>query len=135
LSLEQAGSFGLHDVRARKQRLTDLCHSVLHSNGAGYGERATALCSKHRVQEQERYPAAVITVEVREKNRVDGVVLDALLCERGVSDDVPKSIANRDAGPSARMHVWNRPPLPKACPEPTKRIVTAIRVLHPASPL
>src|SRR6516165_4757387 len=42
-----------------------------------------------------------------------------------MSEEAPKSIANRDLGPSTRMHVWNRPPLPKESPDPTKRTVTA----------
>src|SRR5881628_761726 len=47
-------------------------------------------------------------------------------CARAISDEVPKSIAKRELGPSTRMHVWKRPPLPKESPEPTKRTVTAI---------
>src|SRR5688572_8713217 len=47
-------------------------------------------------------------------------------CASATSDVVPKSIANRDRGPSTRMHVWNRPPLPNESPEPTNRTVTAI---------
>src|SRR5688572_23555351 len=42
-----------------------------------------------------------------------------------ISDEAPKSMATRVAGPSTTMHVWNRPPLPKESPEPTKRTVTA----------
>ena len=42
-----------------------------------------------------------------------------------ISDEAPKSIANRERGPSTTMQVWNRPPLPNESPEPTKRTVTA----------
>ena len=40
-----------------------------------------------------------------------------------ISDEVPKSMAKREPGPSTRMQVWKRPPLPKESPEPTKRTV------------
>ncbi len=43
-----------------------------------------------------------------------------------ISEDVPKSMAKRIPGASTRMHVWNRPPLPKASPEPTKWTFTVI---------
>ena len=43
-----------------------------------------------------------------------------------ISEEVPKSIAKRERGPSTRMHVWNRPPLPNESPEPTKRTLTAM---------
>ena len=46
---------------------------------------------------------------------------------RAMSDEVPKSIATRELGPSTRMQVWNRPPLPNESPLPTNRTVTAIR--------
>src|SRR5258705_10205075 len=41
-----------------------------------------------------------------------------------MSDEAPKSTAKRQRGPSTRMQVWKRPPLPKESPEPTKRTVT-----------
>ena len=44
-----------------------------------------------------------------------------------MSEEVPKSIATRELGPSTRMQVWNRPPLPNESPLPTNRTVTAIR--------
>src|SRR5438128_11166638 len=47
-------------------------------------------------------------------------------CARAISDEVPKSIAKRELGPSTRMHVWKRPPLPNESPEPTKRTLTGI---------
>src|SRR5688572_13573909 len=56
-------------------------------------------------------------------------------CASATSDVVPKSIANRDCGPSTRMHVWNRPPLPNESPEPTNRTVTAIAVARDRDPL
>ena len=43
-----------------------------------------------------------------------------------MSDEAPKSIATRDAGPSTTMQVWKRPPLPKESPEPAKRTVTVM---------
>jgi hypothetical protein len=47
-------------------------------------------------------------------------------CARAMSDEHPKSMANRAAGPSMRMHVWKRPPLPNESPEPTNRTRTAM---------
>src|SRR2546425_8578024 len=47
-------------------------------------------------------------------------------CASAISDEVPKSIAKRELGPSTTMHVWKRPPLPKESPEPTNRTVTTI---------
>src|SRR5262245_63558808 len=35
-------------------------------------------------------------------------------------------MANREPGPSTRIQVWNRPPLPNESPEPTNRTVTAM---------
>src|SRR5207249_3677466 len=50
-------------------------------------------------------------------------------CARAINDEVPKSIAKRELGPSTRMHVWKRPPLPKESAEPEELLEHLVGVL------
>ena len=51
-----------------------------------------------------------------------------------MSEDAPQSTRHECLFDSARMHVWKRPPLPKASPLPRNRIRTLAMVLPRCGP-
>jgi hypothetical protein len=66
-------------VRAGEERLADVTHPAHEIARARDGEGPAAPGAEHGVDQQEGDTAAVIAVQVREQDRVDRVVLDALL--------------------------------------------------------
>jgi len=66
---------------AREERASDRAHAGAQVARPGDSELPAPPGSQHGVHEQERHPAAVITVQVREQDGVDAVVIDPLLLQ------------------------------------------------------
>ena len=66
-------------MRAWEERLADLGHPALELRRPRDHEGPRALGGQHRIHQNERDATAVIAVEVGQEDRVDRVVLNALL--------------------------------------------------------
>jgi hypothetical protein len=66
-------------VRTGEEDLLHLAHAAAEVLRTGNNERPCALGAEHGVHQHERHPAAVIAMQMGEEDRVDRIVLDALL--------------------------------------------------------
>jgi hypothetical protein len=66
-------------MHARKQCLADRLHPRLGACGTRYEQRACTLRRQHGIDEQERYPTAVVPVQMCQQDGINTVMGNALL--------------------------------------------------------